>query len=112
MRLKGKAVGLKSIPNTERLYFNIVLPTKSEKAVYISKTWSLGRAIDFIADECHLQNNNNKSGELKLRLFKTDKHILSQVMSDSIKDLLDKEFIIDGESLIIEYVSDNCSILN
>ncbi|XP_044745931.1 AN1-type zinc finger protein 1-like [Coccinella septempunctata] len=112
MRLKGRAVGLKSIPTTDRLHFNIVLPSKSEKAVFISKTWTLGKAIDAIAQECSLQNNNNKSGELKLRLFKTDKTILSKVMSDSILDLLHKESIIDGETLIIEYVSDDCVLLD
>ncbi|KAL3288096.1 hypothetical protein HHI36_002546 [Cryptolaemus montrouzieri] len=110
MRLKNKAIGPKSIPSTDRVYFNIISPSKSEKAVFVSKLWSVGRAIDAIAEECKLQNNNNRSGELKLRLFKTDKNIVSHVMSNSMKDLLQNEIIIDGEDLIIKYVNDSSVI--
>ncbi|KAK9886696.1 hypothetical protein WA026_017613 [Henosepilachna vigintioctopunctata] len=112
MRLKNKAVGPKSVPCTDRVYFNIKLPSKTEKAVFVSKIWSLGRAIDAIADECKLQNNNNRNGELKLRLFKMDSQIVSTNMSDYMKDLIGNETIIDGDNLIIEYTKDECSNLS
>nr|CAH7759323.1 unnamed protein product [Callosobruchus chinensis] len=64
MKLKGKAVGLKSVPQTNRLYFNVSTVnsgTEKSVAIFVSNQWSLGRAIDGIADEMKLQNNNNKS---------------------------------------------------
>nr|CAH7759330.1 unnamed protein product [Callosobruchus chinensis] len=63
---QGKAVGLKSVPQTNRLYFNVSTVnsgTEKSVAIFVSNQWSLGRAIDGIADEMKLQNNNNKSGE-------------------------------------------------
>ncbi|CAH1981331.1 unnamed protein product [Acanthoscelides obtectus] len=109
---QGKATGVKSIAQMNRLYFSVSkIDGNTEKAVavFVSNQWSLGRAIDSIADEMKLQNNNNKSGEKKLRLFKKeDKEILTQNMSVNLSALLEDNIIVDGDSLIIEYVDDDC----
>ncbi|KAJ8965907.1 hypothetical protein NQ314_003848 [Rhamnusium bicolor] len=63
MRLKNKATGAKTIPSTNRVYFNVYHPKKQPEktmAVFVSNQWTVGRAIDAIAQELHLQNNNNK----------------------------------------------------
>lgn len=113
MKIKNKATGQKSIPTTNRVYFNIGFGPShnSEKIVpvFVSNTWSLGRTIDAIADECKLQNNNNKGVEKKLRLFKKeDSRLVSGDLSIALSTLLADKVIVDGEDLIIEYVSDSC----
>lgn len=111
MRLKNKAIGLKSIPVTDRVYFNVTHPKPGNEkttAVFVSKQWTLGRAIDAIAQELKLQNNNNKSNEKKLRLFKKDgNNIVSSNMSTGLTALLEN-VIIDGEDLIMTYVDNDC----
>ncbi|XP_030750691.1 AN1-type zinc finger protein 1-like [Sitophilus oryzae] len=111
MKIKNKAVGQKTIPSTDRVYFNIhygVNYTKS-LAVFVSKTWSLGRVTDAITVECKLQNNNNKSTEKKLRLFKHEGNtIVSNNMSCNLDKLLNEHSIVNGENLVIAYVDDHC----
>jgi len=114
MKIKNKATGQKSIPTTDRVYFSVNLPQNVDKTVkivpvFVSKSWSLGRTIDAIADECKLQNNNNKSTGKKLRIFRTDdKNIISNDMSVILSSLISHKVIVDGEDLIIEYVDDDC----
>ncbi|KAG5886064.1 hypothetical protein JTB14_009512 [Gonioctena quinquepunctata] len=108
MKIKNKATGLKSIPVDNRIYFNV---THAERTVpvFVSNQWTVGRAIDAIALEMTLKNNNNKENEKKLRLFKNqDNNIISQSVSVTVNTLVDEKVIVDGESLIIEYVNDNC----
>lgn len=114
MRLKNKATGLKTIPTTDRVYFNIQRKEKNDfTPVFVSKTWSLGRAIDGIATELKLQNHNNKTAALKLRLFKKeDFKILSTDLSQTLEQLLKSGVIIDGDTLLLEYVSDDCVSLD
>lgn len=114
MRIKNKATGLKTIPTSDRIYFSIQNKTKNEPTpVFVSKTWSIGRAIDAIATELKLQNNNNKAQSLKLRLFKQeDFNIVSKELSETLETLLKSGTIMDGETLILEYVNDDCVSLN
>ncbi|KAK9711651.1 hypothetical protein QE152_g25350 [Popillia japonica] len=116
MRVKNKATGLKSIPVIDRVYFNIHYPTSVTSKVvpvFISKMWSIGKAIDAIAEELKIPNNNNQAVSQKLRLFRTDDgHILTSVMSEKVEELLNTQVIIDGQSLKLEYVLDECQSLN
>lgn len=110
MKIKNKASGQKSIPSTDRVYFNVALPQGDESTVkavpvFVSKTWSLGRTIDAIADECKLPNFNNKSTAKKLRLFRTDdKNIVSSDMSQILGNLISDKVLVDGDDVLVDYV--------
>lgn len=113
MRIKNKATGSNTIPTSDRVYFNIIF-RQNDKIwpVFVSKTWSVGRIIDAIAVECKLRNNNNKSTEKKLRLFKQDnKQLITKNLSTCMVELLNCGHIIDGETLIIEYVDEFCDCI-
>lgn len=113
MRIKNKATGSNTIPTSDRAYFNIIF-RQNDKIwpVFVSKTWSVGRIIDAIAVECKLRNNNNKSTEKKLRLFKQDnKQLITKNLSTCMVELLNCGHIIDGETLIIEYVDEFCDCI-
>ncbi|KAI4467476.1 arsenite inducuble rna associated protein aip-1-related [Holotrichia oblita] len=116
MRIKNKATGLKSVPLIDRVYFNVHYPTSIASKVvpiFVSKTWSIGKAIDAIAQEFKIPNNNNQTVSQKLRLFKVDDgHILTSTMSEKVEELLNTQMIINGQSLKLEYVSDECLSLN
>lgn len=117
MKIKNKATGLKSIPTTNRVYFNINYfdSNNVEKTtpVFVSNQWTVGRAIDAIAQELILPNYNNKSTEKKLRLFKKDDNeIISDSVSTVLNDLLNDKRVANGENLIIQYVADDCIKLN
>ncbi|KAJ8975931.1 hypothetical protein NQ317_014891 [Molorchus minor] len=112
MRIKNKATGLKTIPTLNRVYFNITYSKDQQEKtlpVFVSNQWTIGRAIDAIAQEMKLQNNNNKMNEKKLRLFKQDdKEIIYKDVSAKLDSLLNNDIIVNGESLIIEYVNNDC----
>lgn len=110
MKIKNKATGSKSIPTADRLYFNITYAEKTTP-VFVSSQWSLGRVIDAISQEMRLQNNNHKATEKKLKLFKKNDHtVISNNFSISLKSLLEDNIIIDGDSLVIEYVDNSDNI--
>lgn len=134
MRIKQKAVGPKSVPAADRVYFAIGKPKnmdakpvkvikdidnlvsietvtldpdlKDSVGVFISSKWSLGRAIDSICDSCNITNDNNKMGRIKLRLFRQlDGYCISPLKMDvDIGDLMKQEVLIEGDKLVIEYI--------
>ncbi|XP_026761832.2 AN1-type zinc finger protein 1-like [Galleria mellonella] len=143
MRIKQKAIGPKSIPVSDRVYFAVTKPKSMEpKAVkviqdannlsdiesvsldpdlkdsvplFISSKWSLGRAIDTICDSCNIKNDNNKMAGPKLRLFRQlDKYCVYPLKMDvEIGDLIQKEILLEGDKLLIEYIdSEILSSLN
>lgn len=104
MKIKGKAKGLKTIPTSDRIYFNVSYKTQLVP-VFVSQVWTLGRAIDAIANECNLRNDNNLSSSKKLRLFKkVTGQAISNDMSSNLADLIMTGIVANGENLIIEYV--------
>jgi len=109
MRIKNKATGQKSIPSADRVYFNVITPKQcgeSRKAVFVAKTWSVGRAIDAIADECKVPNKNNVANAEKLRLFTDlqENATYLEDLSQIINDLMHDNQLIDGQNLRLEYV--------
>ncbi|XP_047503998.1 AN1-type zinc finger protein 1-like [Pieris napi] len=135
MRLKQKAKGPKTVTPKDRIYFAIKKPInveakpvkvisdfenlrqidtvvldpdlKDTNPVFISATWSLGRAIDSICDSCNIQNDNNKVGPTKLRIFRQlDGYCISPVKMDvEIQDLIKNEILLEGDKLVMEYIS-------
>lgn len=134
MRIKQKAKGPKSIPPSDRVYFAIGKPKtmeaksvklvedenklialesvtldpdlKDSVPVFISSKWSLGRAIDSICDTCNIKNDNNKMGDVKLRLFRQlDGYCISpQKMDVEVGALMTREVLLEGDKLLMEYV--------
>ena len=115
MKLKAKAIGMATIPAVKRIYFLIILPkslNKPSKPVFVSKNWSVGKVIDSASTICNVVNKNNEFNEPKLRLFKTNGHQISSDVSSIISDLIENNFIVDGETLILEYVDSTEDISN
>lgn len=123
IKLKTRATGFKSIPSTERVYFNVKHPKDDTTIpIYVSKLWTLGwlsykyvnyylipfcflgRTVDAVAKECKVQNNNNKSDASKLKLFDEHQKIISEDMSSKMNDLLEKKILFNGQTLILQYV--------
>lgn len=134
MRVKQRAVGPKTIPVGDRVYFAITKPKnidskpvviiedvekirpvgsiildpdlKDTVPVFISSKWSLGRAIDSICDSCNIRNDNNKMDGPKLRLFRQlDKYCISPVKMDlEIGQLMKLNVLVEGDKLMIEYI--------
>ena len=106
MKLKMKAVGDKSIPDTEKTFLLLALPDGSKeknKAVVVSKKWSIGRVIDVTARLTGLNNSNNVGGSKKLRLFNSD----DGIAFDASLTLETVEELISGSVAILEYVPDS-----
>uniref|UniRef100_A0A8C8UQZ7 ZFAND1-like ubiquitin-like domain-containing protein n=1 Tax=Peromyscus maniculatus bairdii TaxID=230844 RepID=A0A8C8UQZ7_PERMB len=64
MKLKMHADGEKSLPQTERIYFQVYLPKGSKeksRAMFFCQRWSIGKVVDFAASLASLRNENNKS---------------------------------------------------
>ena len=105
MKLKMKAVGDKAIPDNEKTYLLIAYPVDSKdknKAVVVSKKWSVGRVIDVAANLMRLANTNNKGGTRKLRLFSVD----NGLAFDASVPLEDTE-LTSGSMAVLEYVPDD-----
>ncbi|XP_062935878.1 AN1-type zinc finger protein 1 isoform X2 [Cynocephalus volans] len=63
MKLKMHADGDKSLPQTERIYFQVFLPKGSKeksKPMFFCHRWSIGKVIDCAASLASLKNDNNK----------------------------------------------------
>ncbi|KAH0554792.1 AN1-type zinc finger protein 1-like [Cotesia glomerata] len=108
MKLKGRATGSNNIPLVHRKYFLIYPPLKVAKkeprAVFISDDWTIGKSIDSIADIIGINNTNNTSNPIKLKLFN---HLNGQVIINKmdilVSSLLNDNILSDGQSLILEY---------
>ncbi|XP_064641155.1 AN1-type zinc finger protein 1-like [Lineus longissimus] len=116
MKIKMKAVGEKSMPETERVYLQIMLPlqcTDRMKPMFFSKKWTIGRIIDGITKQLKLKNENNIAGAKKLRLFTDDGRTviaadktLEKCMEDMAEDVL------NGCAVILEYVNEDSLALD
>lgn len=108
MRLKAKAMGLKSIPIVDRIYFFIFNDKycPNGRPVYISSNWSVGRSIDAIAEECKMPNNNNKAMAAKLRFFrKMDNELVTSDMTVKMNLLISSTAVVNGDNLVLDYAS-------
>ncbi|KAE8599110.1 hypothetical protein XENTR_v10017064 [Xenopus tropicalis] len=64
MKLKLHAAGDKSLPQTERVYFQVYLPKgqkEKSKPMFFCKKWSIGKVVDYAASLANLKNDNNKA---------------------------------------------------
>ncbi|KAM9198453.1 AN1-type zinc finger protein 1 isoform 1-T1 [Dugong dugon] len=110
MKLKMHADGDKSLPQTERIYFQVFLPKGSKeksKPMFFCHRWSIGKVIDFAASLASLKNDNNKSTAKKLRLC----HITSGEalpLDNILGTWMAKEDcpLYNGGNIILEYLND------
>lgn len=108
MRLKGRAIGCKGIPTENRRYFLIYPPLSSPKkesrAIYVCYQWTVGKAIDSIAEILGIRNSNNMANAEKLRIFH---HYNGNILVDKVdivlSDLFNNNTLVDGQNLILEY---------
>lgn len=107
MRLKGRAKGDSAVPQAERVFFSIACPNPLQNRqpldVWMNKTWSLGKAVDFMARQARVKNRNNQLDAPKLHFFKNDV-CLSVAFEKTINDLLNEGAITDGDSLVFKLV--------
>ncbi|CAO3639786.1 unnamed protein product [Mucor hiemalis] len=98
MKIKSQAKGLDNIPATSRIYIYVKHPRESKASeeslpVYFDKKISVGRALDFAADICKVNNNNNvlsPSDSQRLELYKCpDMTVLdkSELLEKVLKNL-------------------------
>lgn len=134
MRIKQKAIGPKTIPAADRVYFAVKKPVnmtakpvkvvedvenlsyievsqldpdlKDTVPTFINKKWSIGRAIDGICDSCNIKNENNKITDVKLRLFRQlDGYCISPLRMDvEVNELMKEEVLLEGDKIVVEYI--------
>jgi len=107
MKLKGRAKGDATVPQNERVFFTVDCPNKQQNPqpldVYMGKTWTMGKAVDFVARQARIKNRNNQADAPKLHIFKGDV-CLSTPFDKSIAELLNEEVIVDGDALSFNYL--------
>nr|XP_020032313.1 AN1-type zinc finger protein 1 isoform X1 [Castor canadensis] len=110
MKLKMHASGDKSLPQTERIYFQVLLPKGSKeksKPMFFCHRWSIGKVIDVAASLASLKNDNNKLMAKKLRIcHSTSGEALPLV--DTLEAWITKEDcpLYNGGNIILEYLND------
>lgn len=110
MKLKQTAVGNSSIPMTERLYFSISYQKDSQinnfesKNIFVSKEWSVGKCVDWLANQFGLTNNNNNPLLPKLVICANGDNCEPFSFSLTLKDLENESRIQSGDKLLLKYV--------
>lgn len=115
MKLKMHACGDKSLPQTERIYFQVFLPKGSKeksKPMFFCRTWSIGKVIDFAASIANLKNDNNKTTAKKLKLC----HAVSGEalpLDQNLASWITKEEcpLCNGGNVILEYLDNDIQFL-
>ncbi|XP_022344600.2 AN1-type zinc finger protein 1-like [Crassostrea virginica] len=116
MKMKLHAVGDTKIPDFDRVYLQVVLPggavsKGTTKPLFFSKTWSVGRVIDAVADRAGISNTNNTGSSQKLRLFSMDSGCLLPI-DQTVDALLQNETFFNGGTVILERVTDEVNVIN
>uniref|UniRef100_A0A8C5NYD2 Zinc finger, AN1-type domain 1 n=1 Tax=Jaculus jaculus TaxID=51337 RepID=A0A8C5NYD2_JACJA len=115
MKLKMHADGDESLPQTERIYFQVYLPKGSKeksKAMFFCHQWSIGKVIDFAASLANIRNDNNKLTAKKLRLC----HVTSGEtlpLDQTLQTWITKKDcpLYNGGDVILEYLHDEEQLL-
>ncbi|XP_056378208.1 AN1-type zinc finger protein 1 isoform X2 [Hyla sarda] len=113
MKLKLHALGDKSLPQSERIYFQVYLPTGGKdksKPMFFCKKWSIGKVVDYAASIASLKNDNNKAAAKKLRVCHTETGA-SLPMDSSLETWLSsaENPLYNGGNIIIEYLDNECN---
>lgn len=104
MKLKQNAKGISELPADERVHLLVKTPSEKDFPVYVSKFWSIGKSIDYIASAVNLPNHNNVFGKPQLNLFTCNGTCLSEQKDLVLRDMIEKEVIFNGQSVVLKYV--------
>ena len=104
MKLKQQSKGVDELPAEERIYFAVHTPSDKHEAVFVSKFWSVGKCIDYIASACQIANFNNVAGKPHLNLFTSSGMCLSENKDLLISQMIDDEVIFNGQTINLKYV--------
>ncbi|KAJ7338957.1 hypothetical protein JRQ81_012859 [Phrynocephalus forsythii] len=115
IKLKMHACGDTSLPQTERIYFQVFLPKGSKekcKPMFFCSSWSIGKIIDFAASLAKLKNDNNRSTSKKLRLC----HAASgeaMPLDHSLASWINRKEspLYNGGNIILEYLDNGVQFL-
>ncbi|XP_055459427.1 AN1-type zinc finger protein 1 [Psammomys obesus] len=110
MKLKMHAVGDNSLPQTERIYFQVYLPKGSKeksKAMFFCLRWSIGKVVDFAASLASLRNENNKLTAKKLKLCQVPSGE-ALPLDHTLEAWITKQDcpLYNGGNVILEYLND------
>jgi len=116
IKLKQKASGDRSVPDADRVFFNVILPLGSHKKLmpmFFSRNWYVGKAIDKAASAASISNKNNIAGAQQLCMFEATAGRICP-SGDKISCLLNDSCdvnIYNGATVILEYVEQSVSQL-
>eukprot|EP00051_Salpingoeca_urceolata_P008533 m.106827 g.106827 ORF g.106827 m.106827 type:complete len:271 (-) comp15804_c0_seq1:136-948(-) len=102
MKIKGKAIGDKSIPQDKRLYLLVFYHPadagpKPGTPLFVSSRWASGKALDKMASKLGVPNRNNEADAPKLCLFNAATR--EPVPLDTGEPLC--QFVASGSSLVL-----------
>jgi len=109
MKLKGRAKGDNAVPQAERVFFMVDCPNKTQNPkpldVFMSRLWTMGKAIDFMARQARIKNRNNQADSPKLHFFKGE-ICLSKPFERTLSQILDLGLIVDGDDISFQYLDE------
>jgi len=112
IKLKQQATGDKSIPDDDRVFFNVILPLGSNRKsmpMYFSRCWYVGKAIDKASVAASISNKNNVAGAQRLFMFEARcGHVCPS--GHKISSLLDGSGdvpVYNGATVILEYAEES-----
>ncbi|XP_059835381.1 AN1-type zinc finger protein 1 isoform X1 [Hypanus sabinus] len=115
MKLKLHAVGDKSIPQSERVYFQVFLPKGSNeksRPMFFCSKWSIGKVVDKAASLLNLRNDNNILACKKLKLCHGESgNVLSMANTLEWWITSTNSLLQNGTTVILEYLDNDTSIL-
>ena len=113
MKLKLHSKGDNGIPTSERLYFSVhpVILNSTPLPIFVSSKWTVGKAIDFMANKLKLHNENNKISNSKLKLCSAS---TGEVISPDLHlhTVMENDLLFDGSSIVIAPLNEDDQNLN
>ncbi|XP_076247543.1 AN1-type zinc finger protein 1-like [Calliopsis andreniformis] len=114
MRIKGSAVGPKTVPMNERCYFLVYASIKAcnknvgpSKGIYVNMNWIVEKAINSMAEMLKIPNSSDIENAAKLHLFHhSTGTLISNAMDIPLTKLFENSELVDGQSVILEYSND------
>lgn len=109
MKIKSTAVGDNHVPTMDRVYFSVAPPIltntiSQHRNFFVSKHWTLGKSIEMFAKKFRVRDGYDNLEEPKLRIFDLEGMPVPGLTGDTISELIQIGVIMDGDSLILEYV--------